>query len=120
MLVVLVFFFDQQHQQQHQQHHHLHGGSNNGHGHSGGGHGLGGSAAGASVGDLATRRSLDLMRIRATDPRPCPQCGAFTESVNATGLRGAEGLVLKGSTTPLAGPLSTLNPVWLELQFPAL
>ena len=23
----------------------------------------------------ATRRSLDLMRIRATDPRPCPQCG---------------------------------------------
>ncbi len=25
----------------------------------------------------ATRRSLDLMRIRATDPRPCPQCGKF-------------------------------------------
>jgi hypothetical protein len=25
----------------------------------------------------ATRRSLDLMRIRATDPRPCPQCGNY-------------------------------------------
>lgn len=28
--------------------------------------------------DLAARRSLDLMRIRATDPRPCPQCGKTT------------------------------------------
>ena len=35
------------------------------------------SGSGSNSNDLAqaTRRSLDLMRIRATDPRPCPQCG---------------------------------------------
>ncbi|KAI9565684.1 hypothetical protein GHT06_009476 [Daphnia sinensis] len=30
----------------------------------------------------ATRRSLDLMRIRATDPRPCPQCGKIYRSAH--------------------------------------
>ena len=51
--------------------------SNNGS--SGGGHhhhhsGSGGNNNNSDLAQ-ATRRSLDLMRIRATDPRPCPQCG---------------------------------------------
>lgn len=40
----------------------------------GGHHGLTNSSSGSDL-TQATRRSLDLMRIRATDPRPCPQCG---------------------------------------------
>lgn len=56
----------------------LGGGNNNGPsgGGSGGGmHGRHQHDSHNNNNDLATRRSLDLMRIRATDPRPCPQCG---------------------------------------------
>lgn len=29
-----------------------------------------------------SRRSLDLMRVRATDPRPCPKCGKIYRSAH--------------------------------------
>lgn len=56
---------------------HNNNGSSGGGGGGGGGHHHHHSGGSSNNNDLAqaTRRSLDLMRIRATDPRPCPQCG---------------------------------------------
>ena len=31
---------------------------------------------------LVSRRSLDMMRVRATDPRPCPKCGKIYRSAH--------------------------------------
>ena len=63
-------------------------GGNSGNGPSGGRDGGGGgghhhtnSSSGSDLAQ-ATRRSLDLMRIRATDPRPCPQCGTLSVTIS--------------------------------------
>ncbi|KAL1494715.1 hypothetical protein ABEB36_010267 [Hypothenemus hampei] len=32
--------------------------------------------------DFVSRRSLDMMRVRATDPRPCPKCGKIYRSAH--------------------------------------
>ncbi|KAJ8983799.1 hypothetical protein NQ317_008117 [Molorchus minor] len=32
--------------------------------------------------ELVSRRSLDMMRVRATDPRPCPKCGKIYRSAH--------------------------------------
>ncbi|GJQ86472.1 putative metal ion binding protein [Trypoxylus dichotomus] len=41
----------------------------------------GGSTVGGDGGS-ATRRSLEMMRVRATDPRPCPKCGKIYRSAH--------------------------------------
>ncbi|XP_050309469.1 protein abrupt isoform X2 [Anthonomus grandis grandis] len=35
-----------------------------------------------SMNDFGARRSLDMMRVRATDPRPCPKCGKIYRSAH--------------------------------------
>ncbi|KAF7271290.1 BTB/POZ-zinc finger protein abrupt isoform X2 [Rhynchophorus ferrugineus] len=35
-----------------------------------------------SANDFVSRRSLDMMRVRATDPRPCPKCGKIYRSAH--------------------------------------
>ena len=34
------------------------------------------------TGFAVSRRSLDMMRVRATDPRPCPKCGKIYRSAH--------------------------------------
>ncbi|CAG9771287.1 unnamed protein product [Ceutorhynchus assimilis] len=36
----------------------------------------------ANSNDFVSRRSLDMMRVRATDPRPCPKCGKIYRSAH--------------------------------------
>lgn len=41
-----------------------------------------GMSSSSSVDNFVSRRSLDMMRVRATDPRPCPKCGKIYRSAH--------------------------------------